>query len=95
MRTTLIIHPIFTGLTRPPMLFGITTDYLFICFVMAYGSFMFTANPFFLTTYLPLHLFGWIACRIDHNFFRVLMTLMTCPNVRNKKVWRSQSYEPF
>lgn len=89
------ISPIFTGLTRPPMWFGITVDYLFICFLLSYGLFMLTGLPAFLVVYLPMHLFGWIVCKFDPNFFRVLIARTECPNTINKKIWGSQSYEPF
>ena len=89
------ISPIFTGLTRPPMMLGITVDYLFVCFLGSYGLFMLTSKPIFLIGYIPMHIFGWIVCKIDPNFFRVLMKKIECPNVRNKKIWGCQSYEPF
>ncbi len=89
------ISPIFTGLTRPPMMLGITVDYLFVCFLSSYGLFMLTSKPLFLIGYIPMHIFGWIVCKIDPNFFRVLMKKIECPNVRNKKIWGCQSYEPF
>lgn len=89
------ISPIFTGLTRPPMMMGITVDYLFISFLCSYGLFMLTGNPAFLIIYLPMHFAGWIACRIDPNIFRVILKTIECPSVRNKKLWGCQSYEPF
>ena len=93
--TELHISPIFSGLTRPPMFSGITVDYLFICFLLSYGAFMLTANPLFIIIYAPLHIFGWIACKFDHHYFRVLMKKIECPNTRNKKIWGVQTYEPF
>lgn len=89
------ISPIFTGLTRPPMMLGVTVDYLFLSFLSSYGLFMLTSNPIFLIVYIPMHVFGWIVCKIDHNFFRVLLKKMECPDVRNKKIWGCQTYEPF
>ncbi|MFN3233795.1 MAG: type IV secretion system protein VirB3 [Gammaproteobacteria bacterium] len=89
------ISPLFYGLTRPPMLLGITVDYLFVCFLLSYGLFMLTANPIYLVSYIPLHIFGWIACKIDPNIFRVIMKRISCGTVRNKMIWGCQSYEPF
>ena len=89
------ISPVFTGLTRPPMMMGITVDYLFISFLCSYGLFMLTGNPTFLIIYIPMHFFGWIVCRIDPNIFRVIIKTIECPSVRNKKIWGCQSYEPF
>lgn len=92
---TLKVNPIFLGLTRPPMLMGVTVDFLFIAFVVAQSSFMMTSSPVFLVVYFPLHLFGWMACKFDPNFFRVLVKKIECPNIKNKKLWGSQSYEPL
>lgn len=88
-------HLIYTGLTRPPMWLGITLDYLFCCFLLVYGLFMLTANPLLLLCYLPLHIFGWVVCRYDPNFFRVILSVASCPRVANFKLWGCQSYEPY
>lgn len=92
---TIHCSPIFTGLTRPPMILGVTADYLFICFMLSYGVFMLSSNPWFCLLYIPLDLFGWIACKFDPNIFRVMMKMTKCPAVRNKKLWGCKSYEPY
>ena len=94
-KTELNVSAIFVGLTRPPMMFGVTLDYLFICFLCSYGMFMLTSNPAFLIVIFPTYAFGWIACRMDPNIFRVFLKKTECPAVRNKKIWGCQSYEPF
>lgn len=95
MEVGLEMSPIFGGMTRPPMMFGVTVDYLFICFIFANSLFMMADNPLFLITFLPLHVFGWVVCKIDSNYFRVIVKKTECPNVPNKPIWGCQSYEPF
>ena len=89
------ISPLFAGLTRPPMLMGITLDYFCICFMIAISGFI-LANSFrYLILYIPLHISGWIACKIDHNIFRLIAKHLDCLKVMNKKIWGCQTYEPF
>lgn len=92
---TLQINPIFTGLTRPPMIMGVTADYLSICFMIAVSAFIAANSIKYLLIYIPMHAFGWIACKVDHNIFRLLFKKAECLPVPNKKLWGCQSYEPF
>lgn len=89
------ISPIFAGLTRPPMIMGVTLDYLSMCFIAVISAFILFNSFKYLILYIPLHIFGWIACKIDHNIFRILSKRLEFINVPNKKVWGCQSYECF
>ena len=91
----LTIHPIFTGLTRPPMFLGVTVDYLSVCLLTTLCAFILADEVVFLLAYLPLHVFGWVACKIDHNIFRILMKRGQCAYSPNQNVWGCHSYEPF
>ena len=95
MEEQLHISPIFTGLTRPPMVMGVTLDYMSISFMIAICGFIMAGNILYMVLYLPLHIFGWVACKIDHNIFRILFKKLECLNTPNKKIWGCQSYEPF
>jgi len=91
----LLISPLFTGLTRPPMMMGITLDYLCLCTLVAMCLFIIANNPLYLIIYLPMHMVGWIACKIDHNIFRIFIKRAECHYSPNKHIWGCQSYEPF
>ena len=93
--TSINIHPIYAGMTRPPMFLGITLDYLMLTTFLTVVGFMLTNSAEFLVLYIPLHLIGWIGCKFDPNFFRVLMKKTICNAVPNKVFWGCQSYEPF
>ena len=95
MMEDLSISPIFVGLTRPPMIMGVTVDYLSVCFMVTISLFILTNSFKYLLAYIPLHFIGWLACQIDHNIFRLLSKLLECQNVPNKRVWGCQSYEPM
>ena len=89
------ISPLFVGLTRPPMMFGVTMDYLGISVMIALCGFILFSSPLILLTYIPLHVMGVIACAIDHNIFRLIVKKLECLNVPNKRIWGAQSYEPY
>lgn len=91
----LAVNPVFVGLTRPPMLLGVTVDYLGISIMIVLCGFILFSSPFYLLIYLPLHVVGVIACAIDHNIFRLLFKKLECLNVPNKRLWGCQSYEPY
>jgi type IV secretion system protein VirB3 len=87
--------PLFTVLTRPPMILGVTIDYICIIALFSMCLFIITGSPLYGIVYIPLHVFGWIACKVDVNFFRVITKLIECPNTLNKKIWGCKHYEPF
>lgn len=91
----LMISPIFAGLTRPPMIMGVTVDYLSICFMMTVSAFILSNSFRYLLIYIPLHCLGWLACKVDHHIFRLLSRRLECQNVPNKRLWGCQSYEPM
>ena len=91
----LTINPVFVGLTRPPMMFGVTMDYLGISVMIALCGFILFSSPVYLLIYIPLHVVGVVACAIDHNIFRLLFKKLECLNVSNKRIWGCQSYEPY
>jgi len=89
------VHPIFAGMTRPPMFLGITVDYLMATVLATLMIFMTFNSAKCLLMYIPLHIFGWIGCKIDPNFFRVLMKKPNKFGMTNKRIWGAISYEPF
>lgn len=91
----LLMSPLFNGLTRPPMIMGVTMDYLSLCALCALCIFILANSPVYLIIYFPLHLLGWIACKIDHNIFRILLKCADCAYAPNKNIWGCHSYEAF
>ncbi len=91
----LMINPLFVALTRPPMLLGVTMDYLGLNVMVALCGFIAFSSPLFLIMVLPLHMLGVMVCAIDHNIFRLLYTRLHCQTVPNKSRWGCQSYEPY
>jgi type IV secretion system protein VirB3 len=92
---TLNISTIFAGLTRPPMIMGVTVDYLSVCFMLSVIFFILSNSFEYLLVYIPLHCLGWLACKLDHHIFRLFSKKLQCQNVPNKRLWGCQTYEPL
>ncbi len=91
----LLCSPIFKGLTRQATLFGV--DYHYVVF-SGMGVFLLFINLHSLSALLlmlPLHGVGWILCKIDPHIFSILAVKARIGIVRNKSIWRCQSYAPF
>ena len=89
------LHPIFAGMTRPPMFLGITIDYLMSTALFVVMLFMLFNSATFLILYIPLHILGWIGCKLDPNFFKVFIKKPNKFGMTNKSIWGAISYEPF
>jgi type IV secretion system protein VirB3 len=90
----LFTHPVYQALTRPPMFLGITLDYLLCISSVLICLFILSNSAWYLLSYIPLHSFGWLGCRIDINFFRIICKKTLCTRVKNYQLWGCQSYEP-
>lgn len=93
--TELTINSLFVGLTRPPMIFGITMDFFIMSILIIWCGLLLSSSPLCLLVYIPLHIIGVIACAVDHNIFQLFFKKLECWNVPNKGIWGCQSYEPY
>lgn len=92
---TLSVSPLFLGLTRPPMLLGVTIDYLCVALIIAMSIFILTGQFKALCLYFPLYLLGWVACQIDARLFSIMTKKASVGRARNYRYWGCQSYEPM
>jgi type IV secretory pathway VirB3-like protein len=93
-------HPCFVALTRPPMLFGVTINFLLINTLTNLALFFVLKRigvPFwaFLILAGVGHMAGMIACRSDGRFFEVALGKLAFNGYKNKAIWRCHSYEPY
>ncbi len=92
---TLDISPVFTGLTRPAMKFGVTFEYLGLSAMATLCMVILLNNPLIGLMYVPLHIFGFIVCWQDPFAFRILLKRAEFTLSPNKKRWGCVSYEPY
>lgn len=95
MGDVLSISPLFTGLTRPAMVMGITLDYVCFSVVGVLCLFILTNSPLALTLYFPLHLLGWLICKIDPALFAILLKQLVCGVTPHRTIYGCQCYAPF
>ena len=90
--------PLFAGLTRPPMRFGVTYVALLVNLVLTMQCFLLTRNLLVLLMALPLHALSALLCARDARIFDLgqlwLRTrgLALCANAR---WWKGSSLSPL
>lgn len=91
----MVRHPLFLGLVRPPMMWGVPQTYWvfeFIgCLASAMGS---KAFLFFGGLFCILHLVGYLASLKEPRFFDLWLGSFDFLQP-NRWVFRCQSYDPF
>ena len=91
----LFISTIFKALTKPAMIFGVAYDYFFISGLFIMLVFIYSNNLLALLMFFPLHLVGWILSQLDPHIFRLLSIRANIGSIKNKMIWKCQSYDQF
>jgi len=92
-----IQRPLFLGMTRPPMVAGVTFSFFVINGLTGIIAFLGTNELPMLLISLPIHVVGWIICLRDPNIFEVWrVKLLKCMQCLNRSFWGGiNSYEPW
>lgn len=85
--------PVFNALSKPALIMGVDYDYFFISGILVMLVFIYSDNLLAFLLFFPLHLIGWVLAKIDPHIFRLLSVRATLGVVKNKSLWRCQSYE--
>jgi type IV secretion system protein VirB3 len=86
---------LFTGLTRPQMLLGVTYGYAITNAIITTELFLLFKSSLVLIAALVVHLAGVVACLRDPRIFDLwLVKARQCPRIRNHRLWRCNSYRP-
>ena len=86
--------PLFIGMTRPPMIAGVTFMYMGINAFSVFILFTLTANPLHLLVFLPFHAVGYAVCLKDPQLLDIMLTkLQKSAGVPNRKYWSGISYD--
>lgn len=87
--------PVFTALTRPQMLGGVTYGFAVINLIATVEVFLLTKSFWSLALAVILHLAGHLACLREPRFFDLWIARASlCPRVKNFGFWRANSYAP-
>ena len=83
-----ILRPLFIGMTRPPMVAGVTFNFFVINALGSTIAFLATGELPYIFLCLPVHFIGYLICLKDPNIFEVLAVKLTkCMQCINKSFW--------
>ena len=95
MSGALVSDPIFTALTRPQMLGGVTYSYAVLNLIVTVEAFLVSRSFWALGIAVLLHVAGYVGCAREPRFFDLWIARASrCPRVRNHGFWRANSYAP-
>lgn len=90
--------PVFVGVTRPPMRFGVTYAALLANLVFTLEGFLLTKNLLVLLIAVPIHGVSALLCARDARYFDLLLV---CGKTRmlgyfeSLRFWKGASYSPL
>jgi len=96
--TGLTVDPLFVGVTRPPMRWGVTYSALLFNMVFTMEAFLVTKNLLTLPVCAPIHGVCMLLCARDARFFDlVLLWARTRLPAwfANYRLWKASSYCPL
>jgi type IV secretion system protein VirB3 len=93
-----IADPVFVGVTRPPMRFGVTYAALLANLVITMEGFLLTKNLLVLLIAIPIHGVCALLCARDPRYFDLLLlwgkTRMLA-HFESLRFWKGASYSPL
>jgi len=94
----LVADPLFVGVTRPPMRWGVTYSALLLNGIASVEAFLVTKNLLWLGICVPVHLVCYLVCLHDPRFFDLLLLWARTRGpgwLANGRFWRANSYSPL
>jgi type IV secretion system protein VirB3 len=90
--------PLFVGVTRPPMRFGVSYTALLMNAVFTMEVFLLTKNLFVLLIFLPIHGVCMLLCARDARYFDLLLMWAKTRFLAyfcSIRFWKGASYSPL
>ena len=95
----IVADPLFVGMTRPSMVWGVTYPALMFNIVLITESFIVTKNLVWLLAFVPVHGVLYLVCLYEPRFFDLLQlwgrTRLPAMLGGNLRYWRANSYSPL
>jgi type IV secretion system protein VirB3 len=87
--------PVFLGLTRPAMFWGVTHSFFVINLIVCLIGFLAAHSWFALLLAIPIHGLGYLACLSDARVFDLAYVRASkCSRCTNRRFWGATSYDP-
>ena len=91
----LAFDPVFTALTRPQMVAGVTYGYAVFNLIVTLELFLLTRSFWAIAAAGVVHIVGYLGCLREPRFFDLWVSrLRHCPRIRNYWFWQSNTYRP-
>lgn len=93
-----VVDPLFVGVTRPPMRWGVTFSALLVNLVFTMEIFLFTKNLLALLIAIPIHGVCALLCARDARFFDLLFLwgrTRLPALLGNARVWHASTASPL
>jgi type IV secretion system protein VirB3 len=88
------VDVLFKGLTRPPMLAGVSYSFMMLNFFVTVISFIITTKLWIFILGFVIHGIGYIICRDEPLFLElILLKMQKFNNCKNKIFHRGNSYD--
>jgi type IV secretion system protein VirB3 len=94
----LVVDPLFVGVTRPAMAWGVTYSALLVNGLVTIEIFLFTKNLLWLLMALPIHGVLWLVCLAEPRFFDLFLAWGQTRGrglLANARYWKANSYSPL
>ncbi len=98
MSGTVGTDALFLGLTRPPLLLGVSYTFAALNGILSLLAFIITSQFFYLLILLPgLHLIGWFICLKEPRAIELFIARMSKCNVCRNRIYHSgtNSYDVY
>jgi type IV secretion system protein VirB3 len=88
--------PLFVGLTRPTMIFGVSFKFFFLNFFMSVLTYINFPGLSVIGMAIGIHLFGYIICFKEPLFLELYIKRNAkCRKTMNKLYHGANSYDPY
>ncbi len=95
MEQDIKLSPVYSGLLRPPVVFGIPLDAMTIIVGAAMVCFVLGHSPLYMLASFPLYIVSWVCFQADPYCFAILRSWLQLRTSANKSFWQGQSYAPW
>ena len=86
--------PVFLGLTRPAMFWGVTHSFFVLNLIVCLIGFLGAHSWLALILAIPVHCLGYLACLSDPRIFDLMSVRASkCSRCPNRRFWYGTSYD--
>lgn len=89
-------NPLFVGLTRPAMLFGVSYSFCILNGLVCMMFFIFTSKFQYIALMFPIHGLGFYLCSKEPLFIDLFIIKSSkCSKCKNKFYHGANTYDPY